>query len=93
MKEEALQIQQQNNDRKMELVSSVLAGIDCKKAVLEDDLAQIDLVQSYETESSNKWTDAQLKKEKLLRQQLGYEQETITNQLKITSFRLHFFLT
>ncbi|PAD85016.1 hypothetical protein CHH57_01515 [Niallia circulans] len=77
MQEEALQIQQQINDLNMELVNSVLAGIDYKKAVLEDDLAQIDLVQSYETESSNKWTDAQLKKEKLLRKQFGYEQEAI----------------
>jgi len=77
MQEEALQIQQQINDLNMELVNSVLAGIGYKKAALEDDLAQIDLVQSYETESSNKWTDAQLKKEKLLRKQLGYEQEAM----------------
>jgi len=77
LQEEALQIQQQINELNMELINSVVAGIDHQKEELQDDLAQIDLVQSYETESSNKWTDAQLKKEKLLRNQLGYEQEAM----------------
>ncbi|MED3792319.1 phage tail tip lysozyme [Niallia alba] len=77
LQEEALQIQQQIQQLNMDLIESVVAGIDHQKEELQDDLAQIDLVQSYETESSNKWTDAQLKKEKLLRQQLGYEQEAM----------------
>lgn len=77
LKEEALQIQQQIQQLNMDLIDSVLAGFDNAKAKLEDDLAQIDLVQSMEMETSKKWVDQQLKKEKLVRQQLDTEQKSI----------------
>jgi len=77
LQEEALQIQQQIQQLNMDLIDSVLAGYDQQKNKINKDLAQIDLVQSVETETSKKWTDQQLKKEKLIRKQIEIEQKSM----------------
>jgi len=77
LQQEALQIQQQIQQLNMDLIDSVLSGFDQQKNKINKDLAQIDLVQSVETKSSNKWTDQQLKKEKLTRKQIEIEQKSM----------------
>ena len=75
--QDALSLQDQIEELNMALVESVLAGYDHNKNQWEDDLAQIDLIQSSVAETDKKWIDQQLKKESIVRKQLEQEQLSI----------------
>jgi len=75
--QDALSLQDQIQELNMALVESVLAGYDHNKNQWEDDLAQIDLIQSSVAETDKKWIDQQLKKESIVRKQLEQEQLSI----------------
>lgn len=75
--QDAISLKDQIEELNMALVESVLAGYDHNKNQWEDDLAQIDLIQSSVAETDKKWIDQQLKKESIVRKQLEQEQLSI----------------
>ena len=77
LEQEALDIEQQIQELRMELIQSNLAHFDHQRKLLEDDLANIDLQMQYEGEGTSKWVDLQLKKEKLLAKDIGYQNDSI----------------
>ncbi|MGP7815544.1 phage tail tape measure protein [Niallia sp. 01092] len=77
LKEEAVQLQDQIKQLNMDLINSIVAGFDHAKESYSDNLAQIDLVQNKENETSKEWIKQQQKKESLVGKQLEQESKSI----------------
>ncbi|MED3562240.1 phage tail tape measure protein [Bacillus xiapuensis] len=77
LKGQSLDIEQQIQEYVLKLIESVVSEFDHKNKQLEDDFARIDYAQQRETEGSKEWTNAQLKKEKLLQQEKKNQEDAI----------------
>jgi len=77
LKQESANIADQIQELYYEIVQSHIASYDRAISNLSDDYAKVDLLQSREMDTSKKWVDYQLKREKLMNKELDYTQESI----------------
>ncbi|MFJ7680346.1 phage tail tape measure protein [Peribacillus sp. NPDC097198] len=77
LEEEMLAVEQQIQELRMELIQSNLSYYDHQRKELEDDLRKVDLQMQYAGEGTDEWIKLQLKKEKLLAKEIGYQKNSI----------------
>lgn len=77
IQQEMLDINAQIQELQLEIVNSQIAKFDNLKAKLQDDFADIERRQARESETSKTWVNLQLKKEALIRKEMGYQKDSI----------------
>ena len=77
LEEEMLAVEQQIQELRMELIQSNLSYYDHQRKELEDDIRKVDLQMQYAGEGTDEWIKLQLKKEKLLAKEIGYQKNSI----------------